>query len=326
MKCRMLAAICLATVCFAGCSESTVAETETMIASETAETAAGSEEMTDTDAEETETGINENIAPSSDMFTMDDYTEPVCGAITNEAPLYEDEYVTITADSFETDSTDTYLFLTVKNNTDQDLSINCTYSALNDYLIDCAFSDDIAAGSETETALSFENTFINASGIHTITSAELAFTLFDLEDYNILAETGILAVTTDADPDRAQDDVVNGELLYSLNNFQIIGKGILEDDDGLAMIALLFVNQSDKDIFISLNEGVATFDHADYDSDFAAEIPKGKNAIKFISAYDPEEGHVEFAESAELTFLIQDMETFEVIDTTEPITVLREAL
>ena len=324
MKRRILAAICLTAVCFAGCSRSAATETETVMSSETAETDAGEE---DTFAEdETEPGVNEDVAPSSDLFTMDDYTEPVCGAITNDAPLYEDEYVTITADSFETDSTDTYLFLTVKNNTDRDLSINCTYSAFNNYLIDCAFSDDIAAGDEAETALSFENTFINAAGIHTITSAELAFTIFDLEDYNILSETGVLTVSTDADPANAQSDVISGELLYSLNNFQIINKGVVEDDNELAMIALLFINQSEKDVLVSLDEGIVSFDHKSFESDFTVMIPQGKNAIKLLSAYDPDEGHVEFTESAELTFLIQDPETWEVVDTTEPITILRESL
>ncbi len=193
-------------------------------------------------------------------------------------------------------------------------------------MIDSGFSDDLAAGSSTETSVIFENTYINACGIRTITSAELVFSLFDLTDYTQLEETGVLTVTTDADPADAQTDVINGELLYSMGNFQIINKGIIEDDDGMGMIALLFVNQTDNDIFVSAEDDRITVDGKDYDTLFTEDIPHNKYSIAMLPLYDPENGEIEFQESVILAFSLQDMDSWETIDTSGPITILRETL
>ena len=317
----------IAAMCISGCGNpsepaaqtSSQTESQIQVSEVTPETAEDTEEVT-------ETAVKEDIGEMTDNFTMDDYTEPVCGGITNDAPLYQDERITITADSFETDSTDTYLFLVIENTSDQDLSISCTSSALNNYMIDSGFTDDVAAHDTLETALRFENTFINACGIHTITSAELVFSVFDLSDYSLLAETGTLTVTTDADPASAQSDIVNGELLYSQDNFQIINKGILEDDTGMAMIALLFVNQSGRDMSVRLAEDAMLVDDTEYISLFTAGIPDGKNGIFLLSLYDPEQGNIPFEESVKVSFVLQDTNTWEDLYTTEPVTILREQL
>lgn len=320
--------ICLITMlCLNGCRKpadssdppASAAETVT----ETAETESAGESETE---EASETGVNEDIPQAADAFSMDDYTEPAYGEITDDAPLYQDEYITITADSFETDSTDTYLFLVIDNTSDQDLNIACTSSALNDFMINTGFSDDVAANSTLETALRFENTYINASGIRTITSASLSFAVFDLADYRLLTETGVLTVKTDADSSGAQVDIISGELLYSLDNFQIINKGIIEDDMGMSMIALLLVNQSDNNIILRADEDTMIVDGTQYITFFTANLPSGKNAISLLPVYDPEQELLAFEESVRLSFLIQDADTWETIETTEPVTILREQL
>lgn len=325
---RLIFIICaLAAFGLGGCSKDAGAPGETTPVPETVQSAVTISE-TEALPEEatTETGISEDIPPSDDVFTMDDYTEPVCGTITNTEPLYQDDYLTITADGFETDSTDTFLFLTLTNHTDQDLSINCTSSALNDFMVDSGFTDDVAAGATSETALRFENTLINACGMHTIASAELSFAIFDLTDYTLLAETGPLFVTTDAAVTEDPDAIKTGELLYSMDNFQIIGKGIIEDDDGMAMIALLIINQSGKDVAVSLNDNLLIVDGKEYVSTFSEDVLQGKNAIALVSVYDPEEGAIDFQESAQLSFFLQDLDTWETISVTDPVTILRDVL
>lgn len=325
----MISCLLMLMLCLSGCSNKAPKETSvnsTAAASETAATEGQTAGAAIETSPETVDGINEDIPQASEVFTMDDYTEPACGMITVNGPLYKSDNITITADSFETDSTDTYLMLTIENTTDKDLSINCISSAVNGFMIDSGFSDDVAAGSKTETAVVFENTYINACGIRTIASAELVFSILDLVDYTQIEETGLLTVTTDADPESAQTDVINGELLYSLNNFQIINKGIIEDDEGMSMIALLLINKTDKDIFVSMKDDTIMVDGSSYPTLFTEDLPRGKNTIAMLPMYDPENGPLTFQESAILSFSLQDMNSWEIIDVTDPVTILRETL
>ncbi len=317
-----------------GCSGASSGQTETAAPAsveteqqtETAGESFYEEDIAEDLGEVEESRVNEDIPEADEAFSMEDYTEPVCGSITNDGPVYQDERITITAENFETDSTSTYLFLSIENTSDQDLSISCTTSILNDFVISSSLYEDLPANEKAETALEFDNAMINACGIHTITSAELTFAVFELESSALLTETDTLTVTTDAGQEDAQSDIATGDLLYSNDNRQIIFKGIIEDDDDMAMIALLFINQSDQDVVFDLTEDGFVIDGTSYLTAFSQIVPSGRNALALISSYDPETGVIPFEQTAELTFSISDTETWDVIDVTEPITISAESV
>lgn len=287
------------------------------------ESSSETEKAAESAAQETEkfpeTELNEDIPEQSELFTMDDYTSPETGKIKNKDALYSDEFVTIKALDIESDSTDTMLTLVIKNNSDTDINLACTYSSVNDFVINTGFSEDIAAGSEVTTGIAFENALLNANNTKTISDIEAAFTVYNLEEnYAVLAETGTLTIETDAEPDNAEAEAVSGDLLYSYDNIQIIYKGILENDEGAMLAAFLVINKSGSNIALSTVDDTVNVDGTDHIVVFDEDIPSGKSSTCVLTLYDPELAEtITFEENLQIRFLISDSDTWDTIDTTD---------
>lgn len=262
---------------------------------------------------------NQVIETQVSDFHLDDNTQPESVQITSGQCLYDDNNFSVTTDCIDSDTDDTYIILTINNDSDSDLSVICENASLNNFIISSDFSLEIGAHSSVTTGIPFSNTLLNACEIKQLSDISFILGIYDLNDYNYLFDTGWLEIQTNLSVSAGQNVNLNGTIVYDKNDIKIISKGFYSDNEYNHSPIFLVINESDKNISLNLKDGTITINGNDFECSYNYSIPKHKNAICAISASEnlEESGSIS---SVSLTLALTDTDSWQIIDNTDNIT------
>ena len=237
----------------------------------------------------------------------------------DEQVLVDQDGIKITATDYTTDSIwGDGIHLIIENNTDRDYTVGCDALIVNDFMISDLFVSDVAAGKKASETMYLSSSELKAAGIDTVGKVEMYFHAYDDDLDDLFRKVYAEIHTSEFDNmDTSADD--SGTELYNNNGIRIIGKTVDEDSFWGMAILLYCENNSGRNITIHVDDmSINGFMMTPY---FASTIYDGKKAFDDITimSSDLESSGVQTIEEAELKFRINDEDTYDTIDETEPI-------
>lgn len=83
----------------------------------------------------------------------------------------------------------------IENNSDQDITVQTRDVSINGFMIDALFSCDVAAGKRAVDTITFMDSDLEENGITAIEDTELSFHIFDMAEWETIADSEIINIT-----------------------------------------------------------------------------------------------------------------------------------
>jgi hypothetical protein len=235
-----------------------------------------------------------------------------------EAVVFDQNDIKITVKSLNTKgSTGPEIKLLIENNSTKNISVQARNTSVNGYMTETFFSADVAAGKKANDKITLYRSDLNAAGITTIADIELSFHIFDSGTWDTIYDSEPVCIKTSASEgfEYFYDD--SGNQVYNDKDVQIVVKGLAENKS----ILLYIYNSNKKDITVQARD--FSINGFMIDPYFSCDVVSGKHAITTITflSSELEENEIEAIETVELSFHIYDMETWDTIVDTAPITI-----
>ena len=297
-------AILLCLVLFAsmamGCGSSDPVETKDVVTSEKPEVSG--DETTNDAAEEAK--------------------EPSSAAVTIEKQvLVNQDDIVITAAEYTSDAIwGDGIKLLIENNSDTNVTVSTNALIVNNYMISDIFVAEVAAGKKSNETMYLSSTSLEAAGIDSVGQVEVYFHVYDSASYEDILKTDVVTIQTSkyADMDTTSNDA--GTELYNEGGIRIVGKTVDENSFWGTAILLYMENTSGTNVGIQCtNMSINGFMMTPY---FSCNVYDGKKSINDITimSNELEENGIESIDEVELQFNIFDVDTFETIADSDPIT------
>ena len=90
---------------------------------------------------------------------------------------------------------DVYVY--IENNSDQDITVQVRDVSINGFMVDPIFSSDVVAGKKAFDAITFMDSDLTDNDITDITSIELKFHIFNMDNWNTIFDSDIVNITFD---------------------------------------------------------------------------------------------------------------------------------
>ena len=238
-----------------------------------------------------------------------------------EQVLYDQDGLKITAKEYTSDDIwGDGIKVLIENDTDQDIMLSCDALIVNDYMIHDLFASEIAAGKKANETIYLSSSELKAAGIDTVGRIEIYFHGSDTATFDTLFEKERAVIETSAVDEmdtKANDD---GMELYNEDGIRIVGKTVDENSFWGAAILLYIENDSGHDVGISVDDmSINGFMMTPY---FSTQVYDGKKSLDDITllSSELEENGIEAVEEVELKFHIYDLDSYETIADSDPIT------
>ncbi len=267
---------------------------------------------------------NKDAAENSEKAGSEDEKKGAgkAGAVSiEEQVLYDQDGLKITAKEYTTDDIwGDGIKILVENDTDQDIMLGCDALIVNDYMIHDLFASEIAAGKKANETIYLSSSELKAAGIDTVGRIEIYFRGSDATTYDTLFEKEGAVIETSAVGEmdtKANDD---GMELYNEDGIRIVGKTVDENSFWGAAILLYIENDSGRDVGISVDDmSINGFMMTPY---FSTQVYDGKKSLDDITllSSELEENGIEAVDEVELKFHIYDLDSYDTIADSDPIT------
>lgn len=249
---------------------------------------------------------------NTDEVTIEETTvldEQGVVAVAKRVGKYEGEWL----------SCDHALVIDITNNTEKAISVSLKNLSVNGCFFDNSIGRDVQPGETDTLPAILDETALENYGISTIADLEFIVEVEDADSYETLIESDPISIKTSAYEGFEYQYDESGTVMYDADGIKIIAmNGLLEDDIFGPYINLYVVNQTDKNIDVSVVESAVNGEKMDLS--VGSYTPAGKRNINILSI-DGEE-RPEKVESFTLSFSIEDWDSGDVIvEKTEPVTV-----
>ncbi|MFT3982915.1 MAG: hypothetical protein QM697_03330 [Lachnospiraceae bacterium] len=238
-----------------------------------------------------------------------------------EQVLVDQDGIVITATEYTTDSIwGDGIELLVENNSGQDVTVGCTALIVNDYMITDLFVSDVAAGKKSNETMYLSSSELKAAGIDSVGQIEVYFHIYDSASYENIFNTDAVTIQTSeyANMDTTPND--SGKELYNEGGIRIVGKTVDENSFWGTAILLYVENTSGSNIGVQCdNMSINGFMMTPY---FSCNVYDGKKAINDVTimSSELEANGIESIDEIELQFHIYNVDTYDTIADSDPIT------
>ena len=266
--------------------------------------------------------VQEPVSVSPEEETQSASVEEKKAVTIEETVLLDEAGVKITAKSINTDELfGTEIQLLIENNSGKNLTFQTRNASVNGYMVETMMSVDVVDGKKANDSLTFLSADLEACGIETIAEMEFSIHIFTTEEWENYLDTPAIQLKTSAFDgfEYAFDD--SGELAYETDGIRIVVRGLVEDSIMGPGIVVYIENNSDIDFTVQTRD--VSINGFMADPIFSADVLAGKRAVDTITflSSDLEENGITSIDSVELSFHIFDMEEWETIVDTEPVTI-----
>lgn len=290
-----------------------------------AETEPAAEAPVETD-EPTETEGPAETEPetTADEPAETEDTTPAGDVTVEEQVIVDQDDVKITVTGIsEHDIWGQQLDLVIENQTDMNLRVTLEYLAVNDYMMTDLFVPSVAAGKNSNEALSFSDTALEEAGIDGIAEIAFAIRVYEEETYDDLFTTDEIVLQTSLYDGYTPAPLEGGTELYNADGVSIYYFPLDEDIFGLHL-PIFIQNESDRNIQVSADDlSINDFMVSVLYVDSVNAGRMGIDEMMFASS-DLEELGIESAdeiESLEFSFRVSDSDTYDTIFESDPVTI-----
>lgn len=224
----------------------------------------------------------------------------------SEKVIYNKNNIKITAKSISTDDLiGVSLKLLIENNSKQNITVQSADSAINGFMIDSLMSSDVAAGKKSNDEILFTYSDLEMATITIIKDIEFQLHIFNADNYNDIDNSGLLHITTSADPNFIQTYDGKGFVALDKNKIKVVVQK-LNDTTSIwgAELNVYVENNSDKYITIQVDN--VSLNGFMMNPIFSCDVDPGKKAVDTITflSSDLEDNNITKFESLELSFHI----------------------
>ena len=207
----------------------------------------------------------------------------------------------------------------IENNSDKSIGVGCNALIVNNYMITDLFSSSIAAGKKSNETIYISSSELEEAGIENIGQVEIYFKIYDAENYNTIFTPEVMTIKTSDFTNMDTEITTKGEVLVDQDGIKIAGRYVDQDSFWGKAVLLDIENKSGKNVGINCdNMSINGFMVTPY---FSSTVYDGKMAISDITimSSDLEDNKIEKIEDLEVIFNIYDIETYDTIIQTNPI-------
>lgn len=265
-------------------------------------------------------GMFTDFRPFRDGASSSEESSHTAGEITvEEALLFEQEGVRVTATDMEKGLLGTELHLLVENDTEKNIGVQCDTVVVNGYMMDHIFSCTVAAGKKANDSLTLNQDGLDAAGITAIGEIAIRFKVFDRDTYDSLFVTDEVAVRTssyDTMEIQAADD---GKELYNADGLRIVAKYVEDNTLSGTAVTMFIENMTAGDIIVQCEDlSVNGFMMMPV---FSSRVNKGCMAIDdlILLSSELETNNIDKVTSVELKFKIVEADTYRTLHTSDAV-------
>lgn len=266
--------------------------------------------------QDTEAKTSEPSSTSSSSSAAADIT-------IEEAVVFDQGGIRITAKSFNAKGTfGPEVKLLIENDGSKSVTVQTRNASVNGYMIETMMSTDVAPGKKANDTLTFMRSDLDTAGITTIADIEFSFHIFDSESWDTIYDSDMIRIETSAAAGFTYTYDDSGNQVYNDNGVEIVVKGLSESGSWLGPAVVVYIyNSGSRDITVQARD--VSINGFMVESIFSSDVVVGKHAIDTITflSSDLEENGIESIESVELSFHVFDMESWDTIVDTSPVTI-----
>ena len=245
---------------------------------------AGTQSTASSESSASTSSAAETAAPTEEPTATPEPTEaPSDKPTIEETVLLDSDDVKVTATALG----DTYLKITVENNTDKDIYVQTADSSVcvNDYVMNSMCMASAAAGETVDNTIEFTKYDLEEIGIETITELEVALNVVDSTDWTSICSSDPVVIKTSAYSTAEAPAAPEGEVLYDEGGIKLVMLGTTEyEGDSFyfpTRVKFYIENNSENNITVDpldlnvngqLTQGGISFGMSD-------SIPAGKRAV-----------------------------------------------
>lgn len=244
------------------------------------------------------------------------------GTTIEEQVLVDQDDVKITAKSMSSSLFGPELKILIENDSDTDLIIQTRNASVNGYMVDTMISEEVAAGKKSNTSITFSAQALSECGITTFTEMEFYFHVFTQDDWETYFDSDVINVKTSAYGSYEQEIDDSGEVFYDEDGIKIIGKGLSNNDSIFGPGLIVYIeNNTDTDFTVQVRD--TSVNGFMIDTIMSEDVAAGKKAITAVTFFksDLEENEITIITSIETSFHVFDMDGWDTIVDTDPITI-----
>ena len=325
----LCAAMVSASIC--GCGSAAPSEEEKKVvaaASETAEaeTAGSAEEASTPETASSvsaaeEQAAEEEVAAASEE-TVEEPAEEAADVTIEEQTLLDQDGVVVTAKEYIKDPIwGDGIKVLVENNSAQDIGISASSLIVNNYMVTESFAAEVAAGKKSNETIYIMSSDLEKADIENVGQIEIYFHVYDSASYDTVFDSDRAVIQTSKFDEMDCEPVDDGMELYNDGSIRIVGKTVDEDNFWGTAILLYAENNTDRNIGIS-SADLSVNGFMLSGSGYYADIYSGKMSVNELTLYESEleENDIETVEDVELKFHIYDLNTYDTIADSEPVT------
>ena len=196
---------------------------------------------------EPEYNIHDGFVAAGDLGAED-----VPNVIAGE--IYNANGIRITADDAGLSYGEYAVFLTIHNDTDQDISVSMDQVSVNGYMVPYGLYQDVKAGRSEQTYLLFYAHELEKAGITKVADVAFVLDVYHEDYYEGLVTSQLVSFATDYDGSEETAVDCSGLELYHDGSFCVILRGISLDDFGDCELDLYMENLSGSTVNVYSGE------------------------------------------------------------------------
>lgn len=266
---------------------------------------------------------NSNTADTEATVEVENTNQATQAGVTvEETVLLEQDGIKITATGMDDGLLGTELKLLIENDSSTNLTFQARNASVNGYMVDTMMSEDVAAGKKSNTSLTFSTSGLKDCGIDTIANMEFSFHIFTTDGWDDFLDSDIISLDTSAAGSYTQNYDDSGEVFYDKDGIKIIGKGLSSNDSFFGPGLIVYIeNNSSKNFTVQVRD--TSVNGFMIDTSMSEDVIVGKKAITAVTFFSSslEENGITDITSIETSFHVFDMESWDTIVDTDPITI-----
>lgn len=237
--------------------------------------------------------------------------------------VYDADGITATVEGLGSEHGSTYMSLTVVNDSDKDIQVDCAELYINGYQSYGGIYDTVAAGDTLEENMYLSVEELTDAGVTAIGKIEIRLSVVDPDTWETLAEGDLVEIVT-SDYGPACEVKPQGALVYSDDDVTILFLGVKQvemwDDEYSWKYIFYFENNSDKRLYINC-ESLA-LNGIEAESWLGMTVDAGRRGVnaQSFSSEELAEMEIETVDEVTVSFSAMDDDTWEDLFKTDEIT------
>ena len=240
-----------------------------------------------------------------------------------EAVVFDQGGIRITAKSFDAKGVfGPEIKLLIENDSDNSVTVQSRNTSVNGYMVETLFSADVASGKKANDSLTIMSSYLDIAGITTVAVIEFSFHIFDSETWETIYDSDPITIETSAAEGYTYSFDDSGNQVYNEDGVEIVVKGLSDSSSWLGPEIVVYIsNTSDRGVTVQARD--VSINGFMVEPFFSCDVAQGKHAIDTVTfmSTELEENEIETIESVELSFHVFDLDTWDTIVDTSPVTI-----